>query len=65
MTRFILKLLGFSSETPEKEKDDFSHFFLDAKSDEKVKVIRQVMREATEEQNALLERYRAKEAAAR
>lgn len=65
MTDFILKLFGFSRKIQEGEKDDFSRFFHDAKSNEKVKVIRQIMREATEEQNAVLERYRAKEAAAR
>ena len=61
MTDFILKLLGFSRTSPEKGKDDFSRFFIDAKSHEKVRIIRQVMREATEEQQALLKRYKEKE----
>jgi hypothetical protein len=63
MTNFILKLFGLSGRSPTAEKDDFSEFFHDAKSGEKAKVIRQIMREATEEQKAVLERYRAKEAA--
>ncbi|MDO8561308.1 MAG: hypothetical protein Q7S05_00585 [bacterium] len=56
MTDFILKILGFSKETPEK-KDDFSHFFLEAKSGEKAKVIRRVLKEATAEQETLLKKY--------
>ena len=47
MTDFILKLLGFSRTSPEKGKDDFSRFFIDAKSHEKVRIIRNVMREET------------------
>jgi len=62
MTDFILKMLGFSRETPEK-KDDFSYFFLDAKSNEKAKVIRQVLKEATAEQETLLKKYREMEVA--
>ncbi len=63
MTNFILKLFGFSMESHEEKMDDFSRFFLDAKSHEKVKLIRKVMREATEEQEALLQRYKEKELA--
>lgn len=62
MIDYILKILGFSKGEPEK-KDDFSHFFLDAKSAEKAKVIRQVLREATEEQKTLLQRYHGQKVA--
>ncbi len=62
MTDFILKILGFAKGIPEK-KDDFSHFFLEAKSNEKAKVIRQVLKEATAEQETLLKKYREMEAA--
>jgi len=61
MTQYILKLLGFSRDSSGVKTDDFSDFFLKAKSKEKVKLMREVMREATEEQEALLERYRKQE----
>jgi len=62
MKDFILKILGFSKGQPEK-KDDFSHFFFDAKSGEKRKVIRQILREATDEQKMLMERYQKEKVA--
>jgi len=62
MTDFILKILGFSKDQPEK-KDDFSYFFFDAKSGEKRKIIRQVLREATEEQKTLMQRYQREKVA--
>ncbi len=39
------------------EKDDFADFFLNAKSAEKTKILRQVMREAIAEQKAVMEKY--------
>ncbi len=42
-------------------KDDFSEFFYNAKSAKKAKIIREVMREATAEQKAVIERYREKQ----
>ncbi|RJQ34121.1 hypothetical protein C4568_03210 [Candidatus Parcubacteria bacterium] len=57
MTQYILKLLGFSRGEAPTETDDFSEFFLHAKSKTKAKVMREIMREATEEQEALLRRY--------
>jgi hypothetical protein len=59
MMRFIRNLfIHQGSET--REKDDFSDFFLNAKSGEKAKVIRQVLREANKEQRELVEKYRQK-----
>lgn len=58
MTQFILRILGLSPAKEEKSKDDFGHFFTKAKSAEKVKVIRRVMREATAEQERVLKEYR-------
>lgn len=43
--------------------DDFSHFFFEAKSREKKKVIRSIMKEAIAEQESLLDRHRVKELA--
>mgnify|MGYP001578046369 CR=1 FL=1 len=61
MTNFILRYLGLSkAETA--EKDDFATFF-DAKSGEKAKIIKQVMREASAEQREVLKKYKEKELA--
>ena len=37
--------------------NDFSDFFIHAKSKEKAKVIREVLREANEEQREMVEKY--------
>jgi hypothetical protein len=57
MMEFIKKITGTPTATSQK-RDDFSDFFLHAKSSEKVKVIRQVIREATEEQKAVVKKYK-------
>lgn len=44
------------------EEDDFSEFFA-VKFTEKVKIIREVMREATAEQEIVIKRYRGKQIA--
>lgn len=41
------------------EKNDFSEFFINADSQEKTKLIRQVLKEATEEQRILIQKYKA------
>ena len=56
MTTFI-KNLFMRKESKEQENNDFSDFFLNAKSGEKAKVIRQVLREANEEQRELVKKY--------
>jgi len=62
MTHFFRKILGFAGGDVHVEKDDFSLFF-DAKSADKAKVIRQVMREASDEQREVLKKYKEKELA--
>jgi hypothetical protein len=57
MIEFIKKITGNATSTPVK-KDDFSDFFLHADSKEKTKIIRQVMKEATEEQRSVVEKYK-------
>jgi len=57
MIDFIKKISGFAAQT-EQKKDDFSEFFTTASSKEKTKVIRQVMKEATEEQRSVVEKYK-------
>ncbi len=48
----------FTRKSPEnKEKNDFSDFFLHAKSKDKAKVIRRVLKEASDEQRALMKKY--------
>jgi len=63
MMHYIYKYLGFKpfSSTRNVAGDDFSEFFYDAKSSKKAKVIREVMREATAEQEAVIERYKEKQ----
>jgi hypothetical protein len=63
MMHFIHKYIGLkpSKTAKEDEKDDFSRFFYDAKSAEKSKVIKEVMREATAEQQAVIKRYKEKQ----
>jgi hypothetical protein len=56
MIKFISKILNTSKKKPEKG-DDFSYFFLEAKSREKAQVIKQIMKEATEEQENVLRKY--------
>jgi hypothetical protein len=56
MMEFIKKITGNTQ--PTERKDDFSEFFTNASSKEKTKVIRQVMREATEEQRSVVEKYK-------
>ncbi len=65
MTTFIAKIFGFPHQDLEDKgaRDDFSRFFFDAKSKEKAKMIRGILREATEEQQALLDRHRQRELA--
>lgn len=57
MIEFIKKITGNAISAPEK-KDDFSDFFLNAGSKEKTKIIRQVMKEAIEEQKSVVEKYK-------
>ena len=40
------------------EKNDFSDFFINADSQEKTKLIRQVLKEATSEQRTLIQKYK-------
>lgn len=54
---FIFKILGFSESQPDRTDDFFD--FINATSGDKVKVMRQVLREATDEQRNLLEKYKA------
>ncbi len=57
MIKTLMKL--FTRKSPEnKEKNDFSEFFLHAKSKDKAKVIRRVLKEASDEQRALIKKYR-------
>ena len=57
MMEFIKKITGITTPADQK-KDDFSEFFLHTKSKEKTKIIRQVMREATEEQRSVIQKYK-------
>lgn len=56
----LLKNLFKAKEPKKREKNDFSTFFLDAKSKDKAKIIRQVLKEATEEQRAVIREYENK-----
>lgn len=58
MTKFIKHFLGIGKGHKTPEKNDFSEFFMSAKSKEKAKVVRQVLREANEEQRAMMAEYR-------
>ena len=58
MIEFIKYFLGFNK--PEERKDDFSDFFQSASSKEKAKVIRQVLREANEEQREMVKKHKEK-----
>lgn len=58
MTGFILKMLGFARKEPEKADDFFA--FINSKSSDKVKVMKQVLREASEEQQLLMQEYKRK-----
>lgn len=53
----FIKNLFMRRDSKGKESNDFSDFFVHAKSKEKAKVIRQVLREANEEQKELVKRY--------
>ncbi len=53
----FLKKLFAKKIIDNKEKNDFSEFFLHAKSKDKAKVIRRVLKEAIEEQRALMKKY--------
>lgn len=55
----ILKKIFTPKSTENKKKNDFSEFFLHAKSKDKAKVIRRVLKEANEEQRALIKKYQA------
>ncbi len=57
MMEFIRKITGVAEKIDGK-KDDFSDFFLHAKSKEKTKVLKQIMKEATEEQRNVVEKYK-------
>jgi hypothetical protein len=59
MMAFLKGLFG-SKKTEKEEKNDFSGFFLDIKSKDKAKIIRQVLREATEEQREIMKEYEKK-----
>jgi len=63
MMRYIYKYLGIAPRVDAQsvEKDDFSEFFYDAKSAKRAKIIREVMREATAEQKAVIKRYKEKQ----
>ena len=56
MTTFFTKIFNKSTQKPEKG-DDFAHFFIEAKSREKTQLIKQIMKEATEEQESVLKKY--------
>lgn len=56
----FIKNLFIHRDSKEKESNDFSDFFVNAKSKEKAKVIRQVLREANEEQRELVKKYNRK-----
>lgn len=58
MTKFIKNLFGIGTEPKATEKNDFSEFFANAKSKEKAKMVRQVLREANEEQRAMMAEYK-------
>ncbi len=62
MISFIYKCFGITPRDGEKitGKDDFSEFFYDTKSAKKTKIIREIMCEATEEQKAVIRRYKEK-----
>jgi len=53
----FLKNLLFFKHPNAKNHNDFSDFFISANSREKAKVIRQVLREANEEQRELVKKY--------
>lgn len=59
MISLIKYLFGPTLEA--REKNDFSDFFVKASSKEKAKVIRQVLREANEEQRETLRKYKKEE----
>ncbi len=59
--RFLIKYLFGSSSESKEQKNDFSDFFIKASSKEKAKVIRQVLREANEEQRETLRKYKKEE----
>lgn len=61
MTEFFRKIFGI--ERPQKG-DDFSDF-IHGKAVDKTKIMKQVLREATEEQRAVLKRYRESTPSAR
>lgn len=52
----IKKILSYFHRKPE-PKTDFSRFFVSAKPEEKRRVILEVLREASEDQRAVLRRY--------
>ena len=58
MTKFIKDFFGIGKAHKVSEKNDFSEFFANAKSKEKAEVVRQVLREANEEQRAMMEEYK-------
>ncbi len=53
-----MKFQFFSKKTP--KKDSFSDFFRHASKEEKVRVFREVAREASEDQRKLLKEYERK-----
>lgn len=60
MKTFLSTITSYFSSPKAAEKDDFSRFFHDAKSREKKRLIKKVMREATAEQEKILKEYRKK-----
>lgn len=60
MIAFVSNIVSRFSKPKTSEKDDFGRFFHDAKSKEKAKLIKRVMREATAEQEKVLKEYRKK-----
>lgn len=53
----ILKSLFIKKSPKKAEKNDFSEFFVNAKSKDKTKIMRHVLREATEQQRAVIKKY--------
>lgn len=57
----FIKNLFLRKNLTEQNHNDFSDFVINAKSKDKAKIIRQVLREANEEQRDLVERYNKRE----
>lgn len=53
-----MRILNFFKWGSNERKSDFSNFFRYAKSSEKVKLLKKVAREANEDQEELIKRYK-------